>query len=77
MKFVSIFGDDECLLSVKSDNETLSEFDKIFRNWTDIEYLDAFFTTHKIDLKKSTYNHFFGETQKIYFKKAIRLEDSG
>ncbi|NLA49810.1 MAG: hypothetical protein GX876_10160 [Bacteroidales bacterium] len=52
MKFVSIFGDDECLLSVKSDNETLSEFDKIFRNWTDIEYLDAFFTTHKIDLKR-------------------------
>ena len=52
MKFVSIFGDEECLLSVKGDHETLSEFDKIFRNWTDIEYLDTFFATHEIDLKR-------------------------
>ena len=52
MKFVSIFGDEECFLSVKGDHETLSEFDKIFRNWTDIEYLDTFFTTHKIDLER-------------------------
>lgn len=52
MKFVSIFGDEDCLLSVKGDNELYSEFDKIFRNWTDMEYLDAFFATHEIDLKR-------------------------
>jgi hypothetical protein len=52
MKFVSIFGDEECLLSVIGDHKTFSEFDKIFRNWTDIEYLDTFFTTHEIDLKR-------------------------
>jgi len=52
MKFVSIFGDEECLLSVKGDYETFSEFDTIFRNWTDIEYLDTFFTTNEIDLKR-------------------------
>lgn len=52
MKFVSIFGDEDCLLSVKGDHEKFSEFDKVFRHWTDIEYLDTFFTTHEIDLKR-------------------------
>jgi hypothetical protein len=53
MKFVSIFGDEDCLLSVKEDNEEYSEFYKIFRNWTDIEYLDTFFTENETDLKRS------------------------
>jgi len=53
MKFVSIFGDEDCLLSVKGDHEEYSEFDKIFRNWTDIEYLHNFFSTHEKDLKRS------------------------
>lgn len=50
MKFVSIFGDEECLLSVKGDHEKYSEFDKIFSNWTDIEYLHNFFTDNEKDL---------------------------
>jgi hypothetical protein len=52
MKFVSIFGDSDCLLSVKGDNEAQDEFSKIFDQWTDIEYLDRFFTTHKKDLER-------------------------
>ena len=57
MKFVPIFGDEDCLLSVKGDHEEYNEFDKMFRNWTDIEYLDTFFTANKEDLKRP----FWGE----------------
>ena len=52
MKFVSIFEDSDCLLSVKGDNEKQDEFSKLFDQWTDIEYLDKFFTTHKLDLSR-------------------------
>lgn len=52
MKFVPIFGDEDCLLSVKGDHDRYNEFDKIFRNWTDIEYLDSFFTANEKDLKR-------------------------
>ncbi len=57
MRFVPIFDDEDCLLSVKGDDEEYSEFDKLFRNWTDIEYLDAFFTANEEDLKRP----FWGE----------------
>jgi hypothetical protein len=50
MKFVHIFGDEDCFLSVKGDHEVYSEFDKIFKHWTDIEYLHNFFTDNKKDL---------------------------
>lgn len=52
MKFVPIFEDSECLLSVIEDNEIHDEFSKIFIQWTDIEYLDEFFTKHKKDLQR-------------------------
>ena len=52
MKFVPIFDDEDCLLSVKKDNERQDEFSKIFDQWTDIEYLDKFFTTNEVDLKR-------------------------
>lgn len=52
MKFVPIFDDENCLLSTKKDNERQDEFSKIFDQWTDIEYLDNFFTTHESDLKR-------------------------
>lgn len=50
MQFVAIFGDSNCLLSVKDDNEPQDEFSKLFDLWTDIEYLDAFFTENHQDL---------------------------
>ena len=52
MKFVPIFDDEDCLLSTKKDNEKQDEFSKIFDQWTDIEYLEEFFTTHESDLKR-------------------------
>jgi hypothetical protein len=52
MNFVRIFADEDCLLSVHYDHEDHDEFSKIFDQWTDIEYLEDFFTTHKIDLNR-------------------------
>ena len=52
MKFVPIFVDEDCLLSTKKDNEEQDEFSKIFDQWTDIEYLDKFFTTNENDLNR-------------------------
>ena len=51
MKFVPIFDNEYCLLSTKVDHAENSDFDKIFIDWTDIEYLDHFFSTHENDLK--------------------------
>jgi len=50
MKFIPIFGDEDCLLSVREDDEKYSEFEKIFNNWTDTEYLYNFFTDNEKDL---------------------------
>lgn len=52
MKFISIFEDSECLLSVKGDNEKQDEFSKLFDQWTDTEYLYDFFSTHQQDLSR-------------------------
>jgi hypothetical protein len=56
MKFVPIFDDEECVLSVAGDHDNYSEFDKIFRSWTDIEYLYDFFSSHEKDLKRSIWD---------------------
>ncbi len=48
MEFVPIFGDESCLLSVK--DKEYSEFDRIYRDWTDIEYLHNFFSNNEKDL---------------------------
>jgi len=52
MNFFRIFEDSDCLLTIKDDNEKLNEFDKIFDNWTNIEYLHNFFSIHEKDLKR-------------------------
>jgi len=52
MKFVSIFEDSDSLIAVKADNENQDEFSKLFDQWTDIEYLDDFFTKHQLDLSR-------------------------
>ena len=52
MNFVRIFGDEDCLLSVHYDHEDHDEFSNIFDQWTDIEHLENFFTTHEIDLNR-------------------------
>ncbi|NQU80763.1 MAG: hypothetical protein HQ543_04535 [Bacteroidetes bacterium] len=52
MNFVRIFGDEDCLLSVHYDDKDYDEFSKIFDQWTDVEYLEDFFTAHEIDLNR-------------------------
>lgn len=52
MEFICIFEDLNCLLTIKEDNEQLNEFDKIFDNWTDLEYLHNFFSIHQKDLNR-------------------------
>ena len=62
---------EDSLYAVKYDNETdtfenntfeedantKDEFRRLFKNWSDPEYLDAFFTTHQHDLQKEFYNY--------------------
>ncbi len=52
MKFIRIFEDSDCLLTIKEDDEKYDEFSKIFNQWTSIEYLDNFFTANEKDLKR-------------------------
>ena len=52
MEFVRIFDKENSLLSVIYDNENLDEFAKIFDQWTDIEYLEDFFSKNKDDLAR-------------------------
>jgi len=52
MEFVRIFDDQDSLLTVKYDGQDEDEFTKIFDQWTDIEYLDNFFTTNEVDLNR-------------------------
>ncbi len=59
MKFVRIFGDEDCLLTAHynhEDHETHDEFFTIFDQWTDIEYLTDFFTENEEDLKRAHWN---------------------
>lgn len=53
MEFVRIFDDEDSLLAVKNDGQNDDAFTKIFNEWTDIEFLDNFFSTNESDLKRS------------------------
>ena len=52
MKFIRIFADSNCLLTVQYGNERYHEFQKLFIRWTDPEYLHAFFKTNEKDLNR-------------------------
>ncbi len=41
----------------EEDNSPKDEFRRLFNNWSDIEYLDAFFEKHQSDLQKEFYNY--------------------
>ena len=38
------------------DESKKDEFSRLFKNWSDPEYLDAFFDKHKLDLQKDFYS---------------------
>ncbi|CAN5156504.1 hypothetical protein BH23BAC2_BH23BAC2_21900 [soil metagenome] len=51
-KIINIFAVIEgALLSVQYDGYREHEFERIFKEWTDVEYLVDFFETHKTDLQ--------------------------
>lgn len=52
MKIIPIFADDYFLLSAKYDGEEEDEFTKLLTQWTNPEYLDKFFSTNEMDLKR-------------------------
>lgn len=51
-KIIDIFAVvEEALLAVQYDCSIDHEFARIFKEWTDVEYLEDFFETHKTDLQ--------------------------
>jgi hypothetical protein len=52
MEIVRIFEGEDSLLTVKYDGHDEDEFANIFKNWTDIEYLNNFFEANESDLKR-------------------------
>lgn len=52
MKIIPIFADEDCLLSAHFENETSDEFERLFDNWVNIEYLFQFFKINKTDLQR-------------------------
>ena len=52
MKLVRIFADNDCLLSFQYDGNDTDEFSRLFDEWTDIEYLESFFTGNVKDLQR-------------------------
>ncbi len=50
MEIVPIFADDNCLLTVRYDDENADEFTRLQDSWTDVEYLENFFSNNANDL---------------------------
>jgi len=44
------------LYAIKYERNKRNEFSKLFKEWSDIEYLESFFEKHKSDLQKEFYN---------------------
>jgi len=45
------------LYAIEYNNTGNDEFNNLFENWSDPEYLDTFFNEHKADLQKDFYNN--------------------
>ena len=58
------------------DNSSNDIFSRIFNNWNDVEYLEAFFNEHKEDLQREFFNYISIE-EAIYqtIEEANELED--
>ena len=55
MEIVPIFA--KHLFAVRYDEDDPDEFEKLFTQWSDIEYLEEFFETHKRDLENGFYRN--------------------
>src|SRR5690554_5560126 len=71
MRIVRIIPDTDGLLSVHNSDELENEFETLFNNWNDIEYLNSFFKENLNDLGILTINEAVNKT----IKDANILED--
>lgn len=61
----------------ESDCEKKDEITRVFQNWGDMEYLEAFFEDNKSDLQKEFYNHLSIEDAiQITTSEAAKLEET-
>lgn len=61
----------------ESDCAKKNEFSRIFENWSDVEYLEAFFESNKDDLHKEFYNYIsIDDAIQITLDEAEKLEKS-
>ncbi|QED36705.1 hypothetical protein FK178_02790 [Antarcticibacterium arcticum] len=61
MKIVGIFAVVEnALLSVQYNDGNEHEFARVFKQWSDLEYLEDFFETHRADLQSEYYRKIKG-----------------
>ena len=51
---------EKALLSIRFENQKEHEFARVFGLWNDVEYLEAFFETHKKDLQSEFYREKMG-----------------
>lgn len=58
MKIIPIFDDDSCLLTVHYNEYNEDEFARLFKEWTDIEFLEDFFTHNEVDLNNEFWKEF-------------------
>ncbi len=73
MEIVRIFAD--CLYAVRYDSEEADEFERLFDQWQDIEYLENFFENNKQDLQHGFYGTFsIEEAVKATREEARRLQ---
>ena len=51
MRIVRIIEESNALLSVIDEDQGISEFEKLFDDWTNVQFLHNFFETHQKDLE--------------------------
>nr|NQU91574.1 hypothetical protein [Bacteroidota bacterium] len=52
MEIHPIFADQDCLLTVQYNDQEVDEFRRLLEEWTDLEWLEEFFSNNEADLDK-------------------------
>ena len=63
---------------IEEEHSRKDEFRRLFANWSNPEYLDAFFAKHKSDLQKELFN-FISIEDELYKLESVKqyLKDEG
>ena len=58
LKIITIFEtSNQCLYAIKYPDKDSDEFDLLFSNWQDPEFLDVFFSSNLEELKKGFFDY--------------------